>query len=168
LHFGYGTAYYFAASNNPHRTTHRVSPFAADRAQHFHEIVIPALKKGSVVISDRMGDSSLAYQGYGRGHDYTIIQIINQWTMHGIKPDLTIYLKIPVALAYERMRIRNTKPTIFEQEKQEFLERVARGFDHIFANRSDVLTLDATQTEKIVLSQALAFIKPWLQTQLQK
>src|SRR5690348_7272425 len=47
--------------------------FAADRAQHFHDVVIPALKEGALVISDRMSDSSLAYQGYGRGHDLTII-----------------------------------------------------------------------------------------------
>ena len=81
--------------------------FAADRAQHFHEVVIPALQNDALVISDRMSDSSLAYQGFGRGHDLTMIKIINQWTMQGIEPDLTIYLKIPVSIAYARINTDN-------------------------------------------------------------
>ncbi len=53
--------------------------FAADRAQHFHELVIPALLNKQLVISDRMADSSLAYQGYGRGLDLTTLSMINSW-----------------------------------------------------------------------------------------
>jgi dTMP kinase len=136
--------------------------FAADRAQHFHEVVIPALQKGSVVISDRMSDSSLAYQGFGRGHDLTIIKIINQWTMQGIEPDLTIYLKIPVSLAYERMHERGVQKTVFESEKREFLERVARGFDQIFATRSNVITIDATQEQATVVNQTYERVQQWL------
>jgi len=136
--------------------------FAADRAQHFHEVVIPALQKGSIIISDRMSDSSLAYQGFGRGHDLTIIKIINQWTMQGIEPDLTIYLKIPVSLAYERMQIRDIKKTVFETEKREFLERVARGFDQIFATRSNVITIDATKDKDIVVQETYEQVQQWL------
>ncbi len=136
--------------------------FAADRAQHFHEVVIPALTNGSVVVSDRMSDSSLAYQGFGRGHDLTMIKIINQWSMQGIEPDLTIYLKIPVDLAYERMRVRGVEKTVFESEKREFLERVARGFDQIFATRSNVIIIDATQDQEIVIQETYARVKQWL------
>lgn len=136
--------------------------FAADRAQHFHEVIIPGLKEGALIISDRMADSSLAYQGYGRGHDYTILEIVNQWSMHGIKPDLTLYLKIPIHVAYERLRARAAHPTIFEQEKQEFLERVARGFDRIFAQRSNVFTIDATQDFSTIITQAQSYIQSWL------
>lgn len=136
--------------------------FAADRVQHFHEVVIPALQQGSIVVSDRMSDSSLAYQGFGRGHDLTIIKIINQWTMQGIEPDLTVYLKIPVALAYERMQTRGAQKTVFESEKREFLERVARGFDQIFATRSNVITIDATQAQDIVMQQTYERVQQWL------
>lgn len=136
--------------------------FAADRAQHFHEVVIPALNQGSVVISDRMSDSSLAYQGFGRGHDLTMIKIINQWSMQGIEPDLTIYLKIPVDLAYERMQVRGVEKTVFESEKREFLERVARGFDQIFATRSNVIIIDATQDQEAVIQETYARVKQWL------
>lgn len=136
--------------------------FAADRAQHFHEVVIPALNQGSVVISDRMSDSSLAYQGFGRGHDLTMIKIINQWSMQGIEPDLTIYLKIPVDLAYERMQVRGVEKTVFESEKREFLERVARGFDQIFATRSNVIIIDATQDQEAVIQETYARVRQWL------
>jgi len=138
--------------------------FAADRAQHFHEIVIPALKNGSLVVSDRMGDSSLAYQGFGRGHDFTIVKIINQWTMQGIEPDLTIYLKIPVDLAYERMELRNTKKTVFESQKREFLERVARGFDQLYkdTNRTDLIIIDATKPQEVVVNETFNSIQIWL------
>lgn len=136
--------------------------FAADRAQHFHDLVVPALKKGILVISDRMSDSSLAYQGYGRGHDLTMIEIINQWSMHGIVPDLTLYLKIPVSVANQRINARGEKKTVFEAEKKEFLERVARGFDTLFANRSNVLIIDGMQTPDAIVTHAYEYIKTWL------
>jgi dTMP kinase len=141
--------------------------FAADRAQHFQEVVIPALTQGSVVISDRMSDSSLAYQGFGRGHDLTMIKIINQWTMQGIEPDLTVYLKIPVSTAYARMQERGAQKTVFESEKREFLERVVRGFDQIFAARSNAITIDATQEQDKVVQETYERVQQWL-TQHQK
>lgn len=136
--------------------------FAADRAQHFQDVVIPALHNGSIVISDRMSDSSLAYQGYGRGHDLTMIKIINQWTMQGIEPDVTIYLKIPVDLAYERMTVRGAQKTVFESQKKEFLERVARGFDQIFATRSNVIIIDAAQDQEVVVQKTYEALTQWL------
>ncbi|MCK5633295.1 dTMP kinase, partial [bacterium] len=68
--------------------------YAADRAQHFVDVVIPALTQKKIVISDRMSDSSLAYQGYGRNFDLSLITMINKWVMHDIKPDITLYIKI--------------------------------------------------------------------------
>ena len=56
--------------------------FAADRAQHFEKIIIPALREGKVVITDRCADSSLAYQGYGHNLDRTIITTVNNWAMN--------------------------------------------------------------------------------------
>src|SRR3990172_1551765 len=55
--------------------------FAADRSQHFKELIVPALEQGQIVISDRMADSSLAYQGFGRGLDKEMISSINRWAM---------------------------------------------------------------------------------------
>src|SRR3972149_5899470 len=63
--------------------------FAADRAQHFDEVVIPALEQNKIVISDRMADSSLVYQGYGRGINMENIKLVNKWVMQDITPDIT-------------------------------------------------------------------------------
>lgn len=140
--------------------------FAADRAQHFQDVIIPALKEGALIISDRMGDSSLAYQGFGRGHDLTMIKIINQWTMQGIEPDLVIYLKIPVTAAYERMQQRGEQKTVFEAEKRDFLERVARGFDQVLAGRSNVVIIDGMQDPETVLAQTYEYIQTWLSNRM--
>ena len=118
--------------------------FAADRAQHIYEKVKPALSDRKIVISDRMADSSVAYQGYGRGLDISMIQAVNEWAMQEIKPDLTIYLKIDYKTARERLNKRNEQQTAFEREQEEFFKRIAYGFDEIFKKNSCVITLDAT------------------------
>src|SRR6266404_7608583 len=69
--------------------------FAADRAQHFAELIIPALEQKKLIISDRMSDSSLAYQGYGNGLDLDMVHTINRWTMHNITTDITIFVRVP-------------------------------------------------------------------------
>lgn len=136
--------------------------FAADRAQHFHDVVIPGLTNGALVLSDRMSDSSLAYQGYGRGHDLETIHMINRWTMHDITPDITIYLKIPLDRAYERMHQRKETLTTYEKEQRSFMERVAHGFDTLYKNRTDVLILDAQQDSEVLAQQAHNYIVAWI------
>lgn len=121
--------------------------FAADRAQHFQELIIPALRDGTIVIADRLADSSLAYQGYGRGLDKVMITTINKWVMQGISPDLTIYLRIDPVVASKRIQQRGEILTAFEQEKLDFWQRVAQGYDDILSQRNNVITLDATLSE---------------------
>ena len=129
--------------------------FAADRAQHFAQCIIPELEKGSIVISDRLADSSLAYQGYGRGMDKRMISKINEWAMHHIAPDLTIYMRIDPVIALERVQKRKEAITAIEQEKLDFWQRVADGYDEIFANRSDVVVLDAALSQHTLCGVAL-------------
>lgn len=117
--------------------------FAADRAQHMDEVIKPALKAGSIVISDRMADSSLAYQGYGRGEDLAMIHLINTWAMQEYKPDLTFYMKVEPEEAIRRLRTRKVL-TAFEKEQTGFVERLITGFNEIFHNRDNVITLDGT------------------------
>jgi len=117
---------------------------AADRAQHFHETVIPALDAGKIVISDRMADSSLAYQGYGRGLDCELIRTVNRWAMRDIVPDCTIYLKFDPTRVLSRVKNRHGNLTSFERETIAFWQRVSDGYNEIFANRKNVITIDAT------------------------
>jgi dTMP kinase len=129
--------------------------FAADRAQHFKQIITPALHDGIYVIADRLADSSLAYQGYGRGLDCNMITTINKWAMGDIVPDLTIYLRINPEAALARVHGRKEQLTSFEQEKLAFWERVTEGYETIFANRDNVVILDAMMPQDVLCDQSV-------------
>lgn len=129
--------------------------FAADRSQHFEELIKPSLKEGAIVISDRNAESSLAYQGYGRSVDIDKIKMINLWATDNIVPDIILYLQIDYQTANNRIKERNKKLTAFEQENKDFFEKVINGFETIFSKRKNVITLDATLPIDIVAKQAL-------------
>jgi len=137
--------------------------FAADRAQHFHEIVIPALQRNMLVISDRMSDSSLVYQGYARGLCRDTIATINAWTMQGHKIDLTLYLKIDAQTALERLTRRAQALTVFE-EKKAFTHKLIEGFDQLFANNPRICHLDGTLDATTLCSVALTSLETWIHT----
>ena len=134
--------------------------FAADRAEHFNKLIIPSLAENKIIISDRMADSSLAYQGYGRGLDIAILKQINSWAMNGIKPDLTIYVKTDIDTAIDRINKRNEALTAFE--KRPLMEKVAKGFDEIFKNREDVIILDGNNNLEELLKQAINSLDRYL------
>lgn len=137
--------------------------FAADRAQHMVETVEPALEKKSIVISDRMADSSLVYQGFGRGLSVTVLDTINRWAMNDRPPDLTLYVTIPIDLALDRIQKRNKPLTSFEQDMQtSFTQKLLTGFDTIFSARDNVITLDGTKTPEQLTSDALKAVEQWL------
>ncbi len=124
--------------------------FAADRAQHVTEVIIPHLSQGYIVISDRMADSSVAYQGYGRGLDKEFIMAVNAWALQGVRPAATLYLHVDYETARERIEKRAEKPTALEQEQAVFFKRVAQGFDTLFKDRSDVFSIDASMEKEQV------------------
>jgi len=136
--------------------------FAADRAQHFAEIIIPKLAQNTLIISDRLADSSLAYQGYGRNLDTQYISMINNWAMNSIKPHLTLFITIPVEIALERVVKRNEAQTLFE--KKEFLEKVAHGFEKLYKNRTDVIIIKGDQPINLVTMHAYSAIESWIHT----
>jgi len=110
--------------------------YLADRAQHVHEVIYPAIEQGRLVLCDRFTDSTLAYQGYGRGIDLGMLRRLNQVASRGITPDLTLLLDLPAAVGLSRARDRLSRGGAmgcqpedrFEQEKLEFHDRVRRGF----------------------------------------
>jgi len=139
--------------------------FGADRAQHFSTVIIPALKEKKLILSDRLADSSLAYQGYGRGLNLTLLKTINEWAMQKIKPDLTIFVEAPLATVFTRIALRNKKTTSFEKEL--FLQKVALGFKDIYHNRTDVITLDGTQNAEHLAQEAFNSIVRWIKNHTQ-
>lgn len=132
---------------------------AADRAQHSESVVIPALEEGKLVISDRMNDSSMAYQGYGRGLDLAMLATINEWAMNTVKQDLIFFIDIDPQTAVNRYLARNEDLTAFEQEKLDFWHRVHAGYRKLFKNRPEVVTLDGNQPQDVLVQQALTALK---------
>lgn len=103
--------------------------YAAARAQHVAEIIRPALLNGQVVLCDRFIDSSLAYQGWGRGLDLEVLLTINKFASEELNPDLTILLDVNPTVGNVRMSARcGEHRDRIEQEDCDFQERVCNGF----------------------------------------
>lgn len=107
--------------------------YESSRAQHVQEVILPLLKKGVVVLSDRFADASVAYQGYGRKVDLKWVETLNRLASFGIKPDMTFLLDCPTDLGLKRAlernrRSKNEKEGRFEKEQMEFHHRVRKGY----------------------------------------
>lgn len=101
--------------------------FLADRAQHAKEIVLPALREGKIVLCDRWTDSTLAYQGYGRGlKDKDIIHAVSS-ASGGLTPHLTFLLTLPLTVGLARLHRRSGMDRL-EREHLNFHERVRKGY----------------------------------------
>ena len=117
--------------------------FAACRAQLVTEVIRPSLQRGNVVICDRFTDSTVAYQGYGRGVDLSIIREINLVATQEIKPTLTILLDLPVEKGLNRKKA-NRKDR-FEDEGFAFHNRVRNGYLKLASVESERwLVIDAS------------------------
>ncbi len=102
--------------------------FAADRAHHVSAVVLPALSRGAVVVTDRYVDSSVAYQGAGRGFDPDGIAQISRWATGSLLADLTVVLDVDPSVGKERRTRSGSAPDRLEAEDLEFHERVRHGF----------------------------------------
>jgi len=125
--------------------------YAADRAEHVASVIEPALERGAVVITDRYVDSSLAYQGDGRGLRQQDIARLNDWATGGRVPDLTVLLDMPPEAGLGR---RARSADRLESEPPEFHQRVRNGFLALArANPSRYLVLDATQPADVLTEE---------------
>ncbi len=119
--------------------------FESARAQLVLEKLKPDMERGAVVILDRFTDSTLAYQGYGRGLDLELVRRLNEFASFGIKPDITFLLDVEPELAVNRIR----EKTRFD--KLEFLKRVRDGFLEIARGEPErVVVLDTRRGEEEV------------------
>jgi dTMP kinase len=114
-------------------TTAELLLYAADRAQHVEQLIRPALAAGHWVLSDRFSGSTAAYQGYGRGLDLALIERLEAIATGGLRPDLTLWLELPLG---ESLRRRGGRaPDRIEAGGDAFLGRVAEGFAALAAAR---------------------------------
>jgi len=100
--------------------------YAAARAQHVAQVIRPALDAGKIVLCDRFIDSSIAYQGVGRGLGIENVMAINNFAMAGVMPDKTFFLDFPPELAFERMSKKRVHDRL-EMEEMKFHQTLYNG-----------------------------------------
>ncbi len=135
----------------------------AARAQHVADVIRPALVAGRLVICDRFTDSTLAYQGYGRGVDSVALRSLCDVATEGLEPHLVLVLDIPIVVARERLGTRAHATDRIENESDEFHERVRGGFLALAANSPYHRVLDGTLPAKRLLEEALAVVRKRLE-----
>jgi len=135
--------------------------YAADRAQHVVETIVPALESGKIVISDRYIDSNIAYQGYGRGLDMKMVRNVNEWVIRDYWPDLTILLDLDVKLGLKRARdlTPDKSGDRLERELIEFHERVRNAYLKMAEENERYRVIDASREPEDIFQDVLKVIK---------
>lgn len=128
---------------------------SAARAEHVAKAIRPALAANGVVICDRFLDSTLAYQGFGRGLDLSMLAQLGRIATGGLVPERTYIIDIPVSLLRERLRARGNDADRLESESDAFHERVRAGFLHLASNAPRYRLLDGTLTRETLLDEVM-------------
>ena len=130
--------------------------FFAERVQLLHEVIVPALGRGAIVIADRYTDSTLAYQGGGRGLDIDELLQLHRDACDDIWPDLTLYLRIPTEVAIARQHAQQLPLDRIEGAPQDFHAKVAEAFEDIASlSEHRVVPIDATRPA-VEVAQSIA------------
>jgi dTMP kinase len=135
-------------------TTELLLVFAA-RAQHIAQVIEPALANGSWVICDRFTDATYAYQGGGRGVDAETIGVLEELVQGSLRPDLTLYLDVPVDIAAARIAARDHDR--FEREQESFFENVRAAYLGRARDNARIRVVDAS-AELVQVQKAIALI----------
>lgn len=138
--------------------------YGADRAQHVESTIEPHLQRGDIVLCDRFTDSTIAYQGYGRGFDLDEIDRVNQLATGGLQSDLTFWLDLDVTIGLQRVLSRG-KPDRMERATLDFHQRVRQGYQELansYPNR--IVRIDANRPQSVIQMeiQAILMQAKWL------
>ena len=140
-------------------------PFTAARAQLVREVIVPALSKGAVVLTDRYLDSSTVYQGIGRNLAADPVNQINRFAVGNVMPDLTLVIDIPTEVGLARIRQRASDlPDRMERENLAFFKKIRDGYLFLAQSMPDrVIVIDGTKSadaiEKKIWSELSARLK---------
>lgn len=140
--------------------------YIASRRQHLVERVLPALAAGKVVLMDRFIDSSVAYQGYGRGLSVEDIEWLNQFATDGLKPDLTLYFDLDVEEGLARIaRNQEREVNRLDLEGLELHYKVRKGYLALAEKEPErIVKIDASQSFETVLADVLTILEKRLGT----
>ena len=137
--------------------------YSASRAQHVVELILPALSAGSIVVSDRYADSSVAYQGHGRGLDLETIKAVTAFATQGVKPDLTLYFDIAAGEGLQRRLLSGEAWNRMDAEALAFHQRVRNGYLALFdAEPERWEVIDANRPVEDVQEDVKAVVKAHL------
>lgn len=136
--------------------------FLADRAQHVSQVIRPHLENGDIVLCDRYADSTVCYQGYGRGLDIVFLRSLNRFVTKDLQPDLTLVFDLPIEIALTR-RKREEGDRI-DCEEVSFHQRVREGFLKEVAREPERFrVIDASTSIEAVFKDVLAIVLPILE-----
>ncbi|GBE91440.1 dTMP kinase [Nostoc cycadae] len=140
--------------------------YAADRAQHVEQELKPNLAAGKYILCDRYTDSTVAYQGYGRGLNMSLIEQLNYIATSGLTSDLTIWLDVDVEVGLSRKRKDAAGLDRIEQETIAFHHRVQQGYSQLAAaHPSRIVRVDGSLSKETVHSLIQEILRDRLQVQ---
>ncbi|WP_414584533.1 dTMP kinase [Scytonema sp. PCC 10023] len=142
--------------------------YAADRSQHVEQVIKPAIQNGAIVLCDRYTDSTIAYQGWGRGLDISLIDQLNAIalgavaepiTTSGLQSDLTLWFDVDVEVGLARKRGDEDTFDRIEQETIDFHRRVQQGYAQLYASYPQrIVRVDASLSKEAVQQQIQAIL----------
>lgn len=149
-------------TEKPIQATAELLLFAADRAQHVAEVLKPQLAIGAIILCDRYTDSTVAYQGYGRGLNLALIHQLNSIATSALESDLTLWLDVDVEVSLARTAKRGVADSI-EQETIAFHRRVQQGYTQLAKSHPNrIRRIDASLSEIAVQEQIQAVLSEQL------
>lgn len=132
--------------------------YAASRAQHVEETILPALNENKIVLCDRFLISSLAYQGVGRDLGIENVRKINEFAINGVFPDFVLFFDVDPITTLKRKSSLDTADRL-EKEGNNFHERVYNGYKEILNSEKNIEIIDATQSLEDVFNQCIKVLK---------
>ncbi|MFO0697736.1 MAG: dTMP kinase [Nitrospira sp.] len=135
----------------------------AARRQHVDHVIKPALQQGMIVVCDRFSDSTIAYQGYGRGLDLRVLRRMNHWATGRLVPHLTLLFDVPVRIGLTRRRSQRASQNRLDRETTRFHEKVRAGF-RVLARQEPrrMVVFDASLPLESVQQSVATLITRWL------
>lgn len=132
--------------------------YAASRAQHVEETILPALNENKIVLCDRFLISSLAYQGVGRNLGIENVRKINEFAINGVFPDFVLFFDVDPITTLKRKSSLDTADRL-EKEGNNFHGRVYNGYKEILNSEKNIEIIDATQSVEDVFNQCIKVLK---------
>lgn len=138
----------------------------AARCQHVSHLIMPALRRGTVVLCDRFSDSTFAYQGFGRGLDLQWLRAANEVATGGLTPDLTLVLDLPVSVGLARRQVDRGQQNRLDRETERFHRKVRRGFLALAAEEPTRMTIvNASRPAQEVRDELTEIVIAWMTKQ---